>query len=89
MMDLRIQIFCLFFSFVFGVFLYLLYRFIYCNLYRKNNIKRFLLLIFLTVCISLLFFLILRNINDGILHYYFLLLIIFGFLMGYTFDKKV
>lgn len=88
-MILRIQIICLLFSFLFGIFLYIVFKFNRKILFIKNKYFRLFVFILLLLIISLFFFLIIKYFNDGILHYYFLLFIIFGFLMTYKIDKKL
>ena len=85
-MTLELQCISLLFSFLYGVFLFLMFHF-YCKYFIKKKFK--LLAIFLyCICFSLLYFYCLLCINDGFLHYSLLLFIIFGFLLTYQVFKK-
>ena len=83
-MSLLLQLLSILFSFVFGIFLFLLFKFRKIFNIKKciiSNIINFCLIIILSV----LYFLIMYLINGGIIHLYFLLFIIFGFLILYNF----
>ena len=78
-MSLLLQLLSILFSFVFGIFLFLLFKFRKIFNIKKciiSNIINFCLIIILSV---------LYLINGGIIHLYFLLFIIFGFLILYNF----
>lgn len=81
-MELKVQILSLIFSFVFGVifslFTNLNYRFLFC----KKKLFKITITIIYVIDASLLYFLILKKINNGIIHSYFLLLIAVGFFIG-------
>lgn len=85
-MVLKIQVIALLFSFIFGIFfacmVKLNYRFLFC---KKKLIQIFITFLFI-MDMSLLYFLILKFINGGILHPYFLLLVLIGFYIGYSFS---
>ncbi len=92
-MVLTIQIYSLIFSFFFGVFFYFLlevnYKFLYNDKIIIKTINTFLFLLFNTI----LYFIGLIKINNGIIHIYFLLAILLGFLLAYflhflTFKRK-
>jgi len=82
-MDYRIQLLSLAVSFVYGVFLTLLvevnYRFISG---KKKILQNFLTLLFI-IDIVLLYLIMMYKINSGVVHVYFILLVIFGYVMGY------
>ncbi len=84
-MSLNIQIYSLIFSFVFGMLFSLLlkinYKFLFVNRGRIQIFSNFIFLL----DISLLYFLGLKMINHGILHIYFLIVFLLGWLIG----KKV
>jgi hypothetical protein len=88
-MDLKIQIISLIFSFLYGIFLYIMFRIIYKCIFLLR--KRYQIIFNFIYCIvfSLLYFFLLLFINNGTLHIYFLLLIIFGFLLSYQLLKKI
>ena len=81
-MILKIQIFSLLFSFAFGIFVYfileLMHRFIYNN---KISVKLFFSLLF-SLFISIIYFLLLLRINNGVLHSYFFLMILLGYIVA-------
>ena len=83
-MSLFIQIISLMFSFVFGMSLFFIFKLkLFKNL--KNTFIYYFLRFVLILFISLLYFAGLYFINGGIVHLYFLLFIIFGFLLVYNF----
>jgi len=89
-MELKIQIISLFVSFLFGIFLFVMVKINYKYLFSvKNNKLKVLFNFIFCLDLSLLYFLILYFLNNGTLHMYFLLLIIFGFLLSYNFSKKL
>ena len=76
-MDLLIQIYSLFFSFVFGLLLYTIIFLANRLIIKYETIKKFL--IFLIILLSfLLYYLVLLYINNGYLHVYFLVVIGLG-----------
>lgn len=81
-MVLEIQIQSLIVSFVFGMFISLLYNLLYFLLY--NNKKVILIISDLLFCISLslLYFYIMYKINYANIHPYFLCMLLIGFLIG-------
>ena len=87
-MILKIQIFALLFSFIFGILLAglvnLNYHLLFTNFINKKPLQFFITFIFI-LDMALFYFLILRLINGGILHPYFLLLILIGFYIAYPF----
>lgn len=88
-MNLKIQIFSLIYSFGFGLFFSLVVNMHYNFLFSKKKWFRILINFIFVIDMSLLYFLILKFINGGILHLYFYLLIFFGFLIGYARTKKL
>lgn len=81
-MTLKIQIYSLCFSFLYGMVIYYIFLINDKFLYSGKIGYRISISLFLIIDISLLYFIILKYINDGILHFYFLLCI----LTGYTFS---
>lgn len=85
MMVLKEQIISFLVSFTYGFFLHFLMSKIYGYLFYK---KRLLKVIFDAIfCISsaLMYFFILLLLNNGIIHSYFFLFLIFGFLLSNRF----
>lgn len=87
-MNLIVQIISMIFSFLFGIFLYFMfiinYKYLFIKRYRSKIIYYAAMFLF----VSIFYFIVLKYINNGVLHLYFLLLLIFGFLVSYNFYKK-
>ena len=87
-MALILQLKALTISFVYGIILSYIIKIQYKYLFDKNKIRRIItdsLFIFDNI---LLYFLILKLINNGVFHIYFLFLICFGFILGYYLISK-
>lgn len=83
-MNLYLQLLSLLFSFVYGVLFSVFVKLNYNLLFFSNKyIKIFSNFLFM-LDVSFGYFLILKYINSGILHVYFLLLFIFGWYSGYS-----
>lgn len=82
-MDLKIQIISLLFSFVFGVFFSICTNLNYRFLFSKNKVFKIIITIIFVLDLSLLYFLMIRKINQGVIHGYFLLAIALGFFLGF------
>ena len=87
-MDLKIQLLSLGFSFVFGllfsIFVKMNYKLLFLSKKHIQIISNFLFLLDM----SLLYFFIIKFINNGVLHIYFLFLFLFGWYLG-TFLLKI
>ena len=89
MMSLFEQVIALIFSFIYGGILSALYNFNYNLLfYKKKSIKIFFNIIFV-LDLVLIYFLAMRKINNAIIHPYFYLLIILGFVSCFDVSKKL
>ncbi len=88
-MDINIQIVCMIFSYLYGVLYYFLIIF---NKYITANIS-LLLKIITNIIFSLntviLYLIILYKLNYGVLHFYFFILIIIGFISGIHICKYI
>ena len=87
-MSLKVQILSFIFSFVYGLLFSGLVKINYNVLFLAKKkiqiIGNFLFLLDMALC----YFLIIRYINDGILHIYFLILFLFGWYVGkFLLDK--
>ena len=90
MIPLNIQIKSIIYSFIYGCIFSLLLNINYKYIYYSKGIKKILINIFFIIDNVLLYFLILRYINNGIFHFYFLLSIILGFIVvNYMTTKKI
>lgn len=87
-MELKLQLLSLFVSFIFGIFLFIMFKVNYKYLFLVSNRKKILFNFIFCFDLSILYFLIMYYLNSGRLHLYFLLLIIFGFLLSYKFTKN-
>lgn len=88
-MNLEIQIQSLIFSLVFGMFFSLMFNLFYKRLFCGKLILRVVTnLIFITIN-TLLYFEILRMINNGIIHLYFIIAMIIGFVLGNVKTKVI
>ena len=80
-MILKIQVISMLFSFTFGIFFAFIvslnYRFLFLGSRKRKIISNFLLF----SVMGLAYFLILKKINNAILHYYFLILFLAGFFL--------
>lgn len=85
-MILKLQIISLIFSFVYGLIFYFLI--LLNKKYLYGNKISFIIDVLFIIDNVLLYFIILRYINNGIFHIYFSLTIILGFLLGYYIDKR-
>lgn len=96
-MNLNIQIYSLIYSFIFGVIFSVCTELNYRLLFSKNKLIKILFTFIYIVDFSLIYFIFLKKINNGIIHNYFLLSIVVGYLVGsfsfktkiYTFKKKL
>ena len=84
-MVLKIQIYSLLFSFIYGIFIYVLLELIHNIIYNNKIVLRIIFSLLFSLVISIVYFIILLNINNGVLHEYFFLMI----LLGYTLAKIV
>lgn len=79
-MEVKIQLICMFVSFIYGIFI-CLFLLINKYLFNKNNkIIRILIDLLNVYVIVVLYTIIIYQLNKGIFHLYFLLLMLFGFL---------
>lgn len=88
-MSLSAQILSIIFSFIYGNFLAVCYNFNYNMLFNKNKIFKITFNFLFALDLVLIYFLVIRKINGGIIHPYFYLLIILGFISCFTITKKL
>ena len=87
MMNLSEQVVALIFSFIYGGVLSVLYNFNYNILFYKNRVVKIIFNILFILDLVLIYFLVMRKINNAIIHPYFYLFIIFGFSLFFDFSK--
>ncbi len=85
-MILRLQIYSLIYSFIYGLVFYILV--LLNKKFLFNNKFSFIIDILFVIDNVLLYFIFLRYINNGIFHIYFFFTIILGYLLGDYIDKK-
>ena len=88
-MILKIQIFSLLYSFIYGIIFYILLAVNQKFLYEGKIVYRIIISFLFVIFISLLYFLILIKINNGILHLYFFLTMFTGYLFSFVIYKKL
>ena len=88
-MILKIQIFSLLYSFIYGIIFYILLEVNQKFLYEGEIVYRIIISFLFVIFISLLYFLILIKINNGILHLYFFLTMFTGYLLSFVIYKKL
>lgn len=86
-MNLKVQIISLAFSFVFGVFYVLLLKISGRVLFSSKWLISILGSLFFNIFLSLVYFLLLNMINNGMLHVYFLFIFLLGCYSGYLILK--
>lgn len=86
-MILKLQIISLISSFLYGIFFYIISKLNYKFLY--NNKLSLIIDILFIIDNVLLYFIILKYINNGIFHIYFLLTLILGYLLSNYIDKRI
>lgn len=87
-MNSYIQFVCLIVSFLYGIFLYYTNAFNLKIISNKNILIKLILNVLYIFNMSMLYVFFLYRINSGILHIYFVLLIIFGFVIACVKKRK-
>lgn len=88
-MPLSSQIITIIFSFIYGIIFYILLEINYKYIYYGNKIYRIIVNFLFVTCNTLLYFIILKKINYGIVHIYFLLCILTGYFLSNFVLKKL
>ena len=88
-MNLEVQIQSMIFSFVYGLFFSFLLNLNYRVLFTSKKYIQVIGNLFFIIDNVLLYFILLRYINNGVLHLYFLLLVVLGFFVGNPTTKKI
>lgn len=89
MMSLRIQIYSLLFSLVFGFIFGVLTNLNYKYLFQNKILWCFFTNVLFCVDMALLYFFCINFINNGILHYYFGIVLAMGFYFGYLVGRPI
>ena len=88
-MTLKVQIFTLIFSFLFGVFFSIMLKINERFLYSDKKYERIISSFLFVIINVLIYFIILKYINNAILHPYSILAIIVGSIAEYFVEKKL
>lgn len=89
-MSLDIQIKSLVFSFLYGIFFSIFFRLNYKYLYFEKLWIRIIISVLFSLDMSILYFVILKEINFGIIHPYFIGMIVLGFILAnYFYNHKL
>ncbi len=87
-MSSYIQLVCLILSFVYGFIINKFNNIILMLIKKVNILYRLIIYITYVILLSLFYIVILFNINRGILHYYFVIFIVIGYIIGYVKRRK-
>lgn len=88
-MDLIVQLQVIIVSFIYGILLSYLIKLQYKYLFESKLVYKILITILFVFDNCLLYFLLLRLINNGIFHIYFSFVLVLGFIFGnYLVNKK-
>lgn len=88
-MILEVQIQSLIYSFVYGFFFSILLNYNYKFLFKSNNYYKIIINILFILDNVLLYYIILKYINNGVIHVYFFIMIVLGVIFGNYYSKKV
>ena len=88
-MILKIQILSLMYSFFYGILFYILLEINQKFLYEGKIIYRVALSFLFIILMSLLYFLGLVKINNGVLHLYFYLSLFTGYMLSFVIYRKI
>ena len=88
MMGLTEQVIALVFSFIYGVVLSVLYNLNYNLLFYKRRSVKIIFNILFVLDLVLIYFLVMRKINNAVIHPYFYLFIILGFFAVFDVSKR-
>ncbi|MEG0453533.1 MAG: spore cortex biosynthesis protein YabQ [Coprobacillus sp.] len=80
-MDLLVQFQCLFYSFLYGFVMSAIYHIINRLLYKCYRIVRYVLQVFIGIAFGILYFYGLVVLNDGVLRFYFFIMVFIGYLL--------
>ena len=87
-MILSEQIISIIFSFIYGCILSLLYNLNYNLLFNKRKVYKVIFNIIFILDLVLIYFLIMKKINNAIIHPYFYIFIILGFFSAFDITKR-
>ena len=88
-MSLEVQIQSLIYSFVFGIFFSYTINLNYRYLFSSTKVFKIIINFLFILVHVLLYFILLKMINSGVLHIYFLLVMLIGVLFGHYYSKRL
>ena len=88
-MILKTQILSLLFSFGYGNLVFWLLELNYKLLYEGKIVYRIITSFLFVIFISLLYFICLLKINNGIIHIYFFIVLLTGYMLSFVIYKKI
>lgn len=88
-MELKLQIISLIFSTFYGIVFSICTNLNYRFLFSKNKVFKIVFTIIYIIDFSLLYFLLIKKINQGVIHEYFLLAIGVGYLISFVSFTKI
>lgn len=88
-MELEVQITSFIVSFVFGYFFSFLLNLNYQYLFGTRKWAKIIATVFFILDNTILYFILLRWINHGVMHPYFFFMIVLGFCFGNYYTKKI
>jgi len=80
-MDLKTQIITLLFSLIYGFLTAILLSFLYKIIYHKKTKYQIISSFLLVIVLALIYFLTMQRLNNAILHPYYILMFISGFML--------
>lgn len=88
-MSLKVQIITTVYSFIFGILFYIFSKYNYKKVLNKNFAIKFFMANLFSIIFSIIYFLILKKMNEGIIHPYLFLSLILGFFVGRKILKHI
>lgn len=88
-MILKVQILSILFSFLYGNIIFWLLELNYKLLYEGKLFYRVVVSFLFVIVISLIYFICMIKINNGILHIYFYLILLTGYLLSFVIYRKI
>lgn len=88
MISLKLQIYSILFTFLYGIFCSFLVNLFYTILFYKKNTVKIIGTFVFSLFLALLYFFLLKIINYGYIHLYFLFLFCIGFFSSFAFFKR-
>ncbi len=88
-MDYKIQLISLIFSFFYGIFFYITGYFNYNLLKKSNLVLQYIISFFYALDVALLYILLMYKINYGVIHIYFVGILVIGYIFGIVNVKKL